>query len=363
MFISGPRNLQPHDCISGLLPQSLHEDTNVINSKHNHGDLWNMLGQIIRPFGLTADETSLYIRIPEIEHENRKGSRVFLTSHPTKVLDFLGLSYQHGELERPFQSVDELFEYAASCRWFMLWPEGIEPEEKEQQATRGGSTDVNSTKGINGDQSEQARRLKCNDRARMKQRPVFARWVEEFRPRCRKQGRFLVSDPGRTPAHVRDEVRLEAFRAFPGCESAYAATLTAWRREKVRIHVKRVIKEDVCLPADVSHVQPVPQEGTNAAGAERSWRGALRSALAKILIDDDEGFAGIVPPRLRDNEGILIVEDVKDWIVRNWEEVSRVAWSLQCARARAAMEERERKLAEAAGAAGGGEAASDNDRT
>ncbi|KUI60436.1 hypothetical protein VP1G_07638 [Cytospora mali] len=336
--------------------------------KHNHGDLWNMLGLIIRPFGLTADETSLSIRIPEIEKENKKGSRVFLTSNPTEVLDFLGLSHQNGEWERPFKSVKDLFEYAASCKWFMLWPRDTEAEDDKKTAqdnndnttatTTATTTSNNNTS--NKDQGEEAKKLKHNDRARMKQRAIFARWVDEFIPQCREQRRFLV--PGataQTPDDVRDDVRAQAFRVFPDSGPIYAATLAAWRREKTRIYVKNtVIKGDVCLPADISHVLPAPRGGgtTTAAAAdgapdtERMWRGALRSALAKILIDDDEGFGGVVPPRLRDGQGVLVVEDVKDWINRHWEVVGRVAWEVQCEKVRANVE-RKRKLAEVTGAA------------
>ncbi|ROV91799.1 hypothetical protein VSDG_06490 [Cytospora chrysosperma] len=319
--------------------------------KHHHGDLWNMLGQIIRPVGLTADDTSLSIRIPEIEMENKKGCRVFLTSSPTETLDFLGLSHQNGEWERPFKSVEELFKYAASCRWYAPapWP-------GDKKAAR---------------DSDHAQKLDPGDRARMAQRPLFARWVNEPTPPGRGQGRSPTpapdpkdnsKDKSRGPASLRDEVRLQAFRAFPGSETAYAATLAAWRREKVRIYVKaKVIREDMCLPADVSHVLPAPQEGASVADIERNWRGVIHSALAKIVINDDEGFGGIVPPRLRDDQGVLVVEDVKDWINRNWEEVGRVAWEIYLANARASMEAKS-KLAEeeAAAAADEGKAADNN---
>ncbi|KAK7745423.1 hypothetical protein SLS53_002920 [Cytospora paraplurivora] len=315
--------------------------------KHDHGDIWNMLGQTIRPFGLTADDTGLTIRIPEIEKENRKAARIFLTRRPTEVLDFLGLRHQNGEWKRPFRSVEDLFEYAASCRWFMLWP-GSSTEAEEEEETKASRSDPNDANNKGGrDHSEETKKLKHNDRARMKQRPIFARWVEEFKPRCREQGRFLVSDPGKTPDQVRDEVRRLAFETFPESEAAYAAALAAWRREKIRIYVKnKVIKEDVCLPADISHALPAPQEGARSAPSdvERHWRGVLRSALAKILTQDDGGFGGFVPPALRDGDGVLVVEDVKDWIGRNWEEVGRVAWAMQCEKARARMEER--RLAE-----------------
>lgn len=311
-----------------------------------------MLGHIIRPFGLTADETSLSIRIPEIEKENRKLCRVFLTDSPTETLDFLGLSHQNGELERPFESVDALFEYAASCKWFMIWP-GKKKEAEREAPTHDITSTAGPTKAAQDD-SAYLRKLKQVDSVRMRQRPLFARWVEDFHPRCREQGRFPAADPDtRTPGDVRDEVRLLAFDTFPGSEAAYAATLAAWRRDKVHDFVRTtVIRGDMCLPADVARALPALQEGADAADLERNWRGVLRSALVKILVWDDAGFEGVEPPRLRDEEGCLVVEDVKDWIVRHWEKVGRVAWKVQCEKVRAKMEEM-RRLAEAAAAAEG----------
>ncbi|KAJ0121743.1 hypothetical protein J7T55_008910 [Diaporthe amygdali] len=316
--------------------------------KHNHGDLWNMIGQTIRPFGLTADEIGLHIRIPEIERQDKKKARVLLSSEPDKVIEFLGLMRHKGEKEKPFvpeeeepfDSVKDLFEYAASCKWFMLWPEN--PEEK---ATTHDDTEANAIKQIEAE----LKKLKANDRARMKQRPVFARWVDEFIPACRAQGRFVVPNPEkRTLEDVRNEVRELAFNTFPGSEADYNASLADWNKEKTRIFVKnKVIKEDMCLPTNITAVLPSPRErdgdtSINPQDLEKNWRGALRSALAKVIIDDDETFEGIVPPRLRDADGVLEVDAVKDWINLNWEEVGRVAWRSNYARAE---ESRKRKEA------------------
>lgn len=298
-----------------------------------------MLGQTIRPLGLTADEVGLYIRIPEIEKQDKKKARVLLTSDPTKVTDFLGLSQRIGEKGKPFKTVNDLFEYAASCKWFMLWP--------KDQNMEGGE--------------------KSNDRSRMEKRPIFKRWAEEFVPACRAKGRFAVANPeSRTPRDVRDEVRREAFRAFPDSGAAYNAALAGWHAEQARLFVKnKLIKEDACLPADVTPFLPAPREhddGTVAAvpDLERNWRGVLRSALAKVVIDDDDTFGGVSPPRLRDEDGVLEVERVREWIGENWKEVGRVAWELNCERSRESVE-RKRKAAEeaqgpkpAAGAATGG---------
>lgn len=288
-----------------------------------------MIGQTIRPLGLTADEFGLFIRIPEIENQDKKKARVFLTSDPTAVLDFLGLSQGNGEREKPFKSVNDLFEYAASCKWFMLWPKDQEVGQE-----------------------------KANDRSRVRNRPIFKRWAEEFIPACRAKGRFLVSNPQqRTRAAVRDEVRREVFRTFPGSEAAYDFVLAGWNRERARVLVKnKIIKEDVCLPDDITPFLPTTTTREHDGGGddagdeymrdlEKNWRGVLRSALAKVIIDDDDSFGGVDPPRLRDAEGVLQVDDVKDWINRNWERVGKVAWVLNCERARESVE-RKRKAAE-----------------
>lgn len=328
----------PHTnlCFHSLL-YTLNLTPYFITSMHNHGDLWGLLGFLIRPLGLVVDEKALYIRIPEVEQHHRKMARVFLTNKPNEVLDFLGLGNTDGEIGRPFPSVDEMFEYAARSRWFVLWPE------------RDSSPRVDGGAG-KGEGEAAAVKLKANDRARMRQRPIFARWVEEFLPARHAAGRFVRPGPGHS---TRADVRKFAFAAFPGSEERYTDQLTVWNREKACTFVRNTIKKDHCIPSNITHILPALQEGSagTTEDVEASWRGVLRSALAKIVTKDDGMFAGdgIVPPRLCDEHGVLIVEEVKEWIGKNWEEVGRLAWRENCARAAEAYrikKERERTKAE-----------------
>lgn len=266
-----------------------------------------------------------------------------MTNKPTEALDFLGISYENGEWDAPFASVDEMFEYAARCRWFILWP--YEGE------------DSNADGENNGASAAVRRNLKSNDRARMRQRPIFARWVDEFIPACLAAGRFVVGpSETRTCASVRDEVRALAFETFPDVEDAYNNQLAAWNREKTRIFVKnKLIKEDMCLPDSIAHVLPASQEGGGSMeDIEKVWRGVLRSALVRIVVEGDEGFDGIVLPKLRDENDVLIVDEVKEFITENWEMVGRVAWKENCVRAAEAYrikEERMKMAAEASAVA------------
>jgi hypothetical protein len=290
-----------------------------------------MIGQTIRPFGLTADEFGLHIRIPEIEKEDKKKARVLLTRDPAKANEFLGLSRPEGDQGKPFQSVNDLFEHAASCRLFMLWPRD---QEKEENGPGSEDTKAGTNKVIE---------------KRMEQRPLFERWIEEFIPACRTRGCFIISNPEEcTTQTVREAVRKQAFDAFQGSEAAYNARLAEWDKEKTRIYVKnRFIKGGEYLPEDIKPYLPVPRDrdgdesedekNARLLAIERQWRGDLRSALEKVIINDDDSFEGIVPPKLRDKNGVLRVDEVKAWTVKNWPEVGRAAWKQQCDRAREHM--------------------------
>lgn len=288
----------------------------ILLSKHDHGDMWNILGAMIRSYGLTANEEALYIRIPELEHVDKKKARVFLSNSPTKVLDFIILG-TYDEWIRRFSSVDAMFDFTSRCRWFHAW---LAHEIEKDNA------------GVKDS-------LKSNDRQRMNQRPVFARWVEEYVPAQIILNRSFVDNNNNnlSPIALRDEVRAAAFAAFPGAEERYTRQLAAWNKEKARIFVKnKLIKEDMALPESIAWALPMPQEGISIAEVEKNWRGVLRSALTKLIVCECEGM-GIAPPQVRDKNGVLITEEVKEWIEKNWEAVGQAAWAEQRARAAESM--------------------------
>ncbi|KAJ4394284.1 hypothetical protein N0V93_003501 [Gnomoniopsis smithogilvyi] len=289
--------------------------------KHDHGDMWNILGAIIRPYGLTANEEALYIRIPEIEQADKKRARVFLTNCPPKALEFI-LRDQQDEWTRRFSSIDALFDYTSRCKWFHNW---LSCKIEEGNA------------GIKDS-------LKSNDRQRMSQRPIFARWAEEYVPKQIALNRSSFYIESRASIAVRDEVRAAAFDAFPHAEERYIRQLAAWNKEKARIFVKnKLIKDDMALPDSIACALPVPQEGSSVAEVEKNWRGVLRSALTKLIVDQCGG-EGMAPPHVRDKYGVLIIDEVRKWIAKNWEAVGRAAWTEQCARAAESMRSKQARL-------------------
>ncbi|KAI1860648.1 uncharacterized protein JN550_011496 [Neoarthrinium moseri] len=259
--------------------------------KHAHGDLWNLLGSTIRPYGLTVDEVGLYIRIPEIEKLDRKKARVLLTEDPCQVLTFLGLEYTGQEWEEKFGSMEDVFEYAATTRFFWVRPASSEVD----------STISDGEECIGGEFTK--KKLKSNDRRRMGQRPLFRRWIEEFLPKCREQGRA-------NHQHLsRDETREEAFQQF-GVRDVYHARLIDFQKERQR----QTLWKDVIKAAIPPNLDP-------------HWRSVAASALKKIIMQDDDSFDGYRPQvHIRDDDGMYIEDEVRRFVQDSWEAVGKIAW-------------------------------------
>ena len=171
---------------------------------NSHGDLWNILGTSARAFGLTANNVGFYLRIPEIDKLDRKKSMVFLTSDPDSVLQFLGLDVER--YWRPFESVHELYLYATSTRFF-----------RRKTYIR----DV----------------LKANDRKRMRQRPLYMRFVDEWLPQ-----RPGLGEEGVDERVTRESVLEEALQRY-GARGMYEEMLRVWREERTVLERKQEGRE------------------------------------------------------------------------------------------------------------------------
>lgn len=263
--------------------------------KHAHGDLWNMLGAVIRPFGLTVDEKALYVRVPEIEKLDKKRARVFLSSTPRDVLRFLGLegmdesdaATARGDLgdarkricwDEPFPSVDALFEYVASCSLFDEYAWRLKRLE-ERDAARAAAVDDFDDQDMDSipeaawkgaaARAFRERSLKANDRKRKKQRTVFRRFVDEFVPayisarraeQQQKQQQHEAQAPEEDKENNGDDdnddesissrtqvtrraVRQRAFDFFPGAEERYNDALADFKATTTNFEVARFLKE------------------------------------------------------------------------------------------------------------------------
>ncbi|KAK4696111.1 hypothetical protein P7C71_g1746, partial [Lecanoromycetidae sp. Uapishka_2] len=173
----------------------------------SHGDLWNLLGTTIRPFGLTANDAGLNIRIPEIEKLDRRKGLLLLTSEPDEVLDFLGMDVE--EYQRPFGSVEAMYQYAVSCRFFR------------------------AETYVRGD-------LKANDRKRMAQRELYRQFVDEWVP---ANGHFINTRVGRDTTLTREVVQ-EAALARWAKRADFDKRVEAWRKERGDLKTKQEGREN-----------------------------------------------------------------------------------------------------------------------
>ncbi|KZL71762.1 hypothetical protein CI238_02446 [Colletotrichum incanum] len=305
--------------------------------KHAHGDLWSILGTIIKPYTLTADGHALFLRNPDIEkfEKYKSMARVCLTRDPVEILIFLGLDV--ARYSEPFASLQEMYEYAASCRFFCAQPDVGDEESGRTEPVRSpmstepatpstalGSAGspksmdpvmpatstrpepplVSELKPSNSGEEPARKKLKSKDRKRLKCRPAFRQWHEEFIPRCRAEGRFL----GERVTWL--EVTEEAFDRF---------CIRPWYK-RVHLDVIRGRSEDRVLADVLKTIDDiVPADPTNPKRCQ--FRGGLKKALKSIIFKGDESY-GVVPDKeLRDGLGLMIKDEVDKFVSQKWKEV------------------------------------------
>lgn len=171
----------------------------------SYGDFWNILGTAIRPFGLTANERGLFVRICEIEEVDKNRSLVFLCSEPDAVLTFCtGMDFE--EYKRGWGSVGDMFGWLSRGRFM----------RKESFVKS---------------------RLKANDRKRLGQREVYKRFVEECVPNWTEH----ISE-GRKEMDTREEILEEALQAF-GKKEEYERKREEWRIEVLNAPIKKELRK------------------------------------------------------------------------------------------------------------------------
>lgn len=246
--------------------------------KHAHGDFWNYVGSMIRPFGLTVDDFALWVRVPEIEDKDKKLAKVFLSAEPALVLDFLGLPVE-SYWDQTFESVEAQFEYAARCNLMYV------PNNKPQW-------DITE--------------LKANDRIRARKRPGFKRWIEEFIPNCREQGRFATR-----PAS-RQEVTERALERFQVREE-YNARRDAFLRERQR----DIVWNDVIKGQ-------FPKPNTTEPQAIM-YRSCLVRAFKAIILENSTEFGTLFDTSLVNNRGFYDLDGLGMFLKDNEAKVGEAA--------------------------------------
>ena len=179
---------------------------------HAFGDMWNLLGTTIRPFGLTANDKGLHVRVEEIEVIERKKSMIFLTKDPSAVCELLGLKRERlgideaglvrggdGTGGRGFCSMEDLYQFVVESRFFRR------------------DTYVKHT-------------LKANDRKRMVQRDGYSAFVDDWLP-------MYSGIEGGNADLTREKVWKEAVEKFD-IQELYEQKIKTWREERERLKLK-----------------------------------------------------------------------------------------------------------------------------
>jgi hypothetical protein len=285
------------------------ERLNWILHKHAHGDMWNILGSIIRPYGLTVDEEAMYIRVPEIENFNRKRARIFLTADPTATIEFLGLPPE--PFTTPFESLDAMYEYAALCRFFWVRPA---PSSAESEGIVDGDDATAEAQARKHGIEEDRQKLKSNDRRRISYRPAFRRWLEEFLPQCREEGRFLAEPT------AREAVQEEALDRF-GAREAFVRQREDFFMERETDAVRKLIKDAV----------PAEPEGAPSAlelAQHNTFRGVVLKGLRELILNDNRELRekwAVEGGSFKDETGHWIFENVTAFIAKNLDAVAKHA--------------------------------------
>lgn len=266
-----------------------------------HGDLWNILGSTIRHFGFTVNDRGLFLRIPEIELHDRKKSMIFLTDQPAQVLDLLGLG---GEAWwKGFGSEEEMFEYAAGCRFFWVKEKDEDGEEGMEGDVIGETTPFGCQEG--GEEGK--KKLKHNDRARMSKRPIFKAWIDDFIPKCRAEGRFGNN------TITRESIRDEVFTKYP-IQKEYETRLRDWSLIRHKDELWReVIKGSV----------PIEEAGQ---AVDPQLRAAAIRQLKAVIMEHEEWEGEVREEAKSDERGFYDLEKVRAFVEENWKKAGEVGW-------------------------------------
>ncbi|KAJ6790058.1 hypothetical protein PWT90_03969 [Aphanocladium album] len=266
--------------------------------KHAHGDIWNLIGSLVRPYGLTIDDTGMFIRIPEVEAIYKARAKVHLTSDTDRVLDFLGLPHtgDHARIwvDEPFADLDAMFEYVTSCRMMYITPSATGPPDQ-----------ANHDEGHNLLKDKES--LKHNDRQRMRHRPGFRLWIEEFIPRCRRQGRFTIQGTNR--AKITDEA-LEEFGVRDEFERRRREFLLERQRDRIWNGI---------IKTRIAEVPPGADQKTIMA------RSCQVKGLKKIILERDASYGVKFDEAMMGDDGFFREDEVRKFIDKYKDEVRQGA--------------------------------------
>ncbi|KAG9696196.1 hypothetical protein KCU95_g4455, partial [Aureobasidium melanogenum] len=243
---------------------------------HGYGDLGSILGTFNHGNGFTSKNDGFFVRIKEQEAQNWSASQVFLSKDPDLVMDFLGLD-KH-KFHRGFETERQLFGWAVRSKLFSR-----RLVEKKR------------------DNSEM--------RSRMEKRPMFRRFMSQYLP--------SMPDVVAGPLETRDAHTDAALVFFDKADDFNN------RRAKVLIenaedHAWYIIKTTVLTPLAKLEVKRL-NEVVRALKRFVGFKGGEPYICDEPEMDAEcqARFAFYI------TQADELMPKLRDWVLRNWEEVKR----------------------------------------
>ncbi|KAF1993472.1 hypothetical protein P154DRAFT_527734 [Amniculicola lignicola CBS 123094] len=232
-----------------------------------YSDLLQIVGVCHRSLGLTCNDKGLHLRVAEIEPYNKKKSLLFLTRDPSEAMTFYGFNvvkYWDG-----FADMDEIYEWVVDGCFF--------------------------SRTIFEDRIE-----KNNDRARLRKRPMYSKFVDEWIPSHSSLGKDRK-------IWTRDEVLQEALTTFSKQEE-YAQMMEEHNTREQEEALWRSIREKI--PAENAAL------GLALKGLKR-WVGFTdgQPYIMEVPLLEDQPLW---------SKAITSESELLEWVSEHWGEAKRL---------------------------------------
>lgn len=240
---------------------------------HGYGDLGSILGTFNYSYGFTSKNDGFYIRIREQEAQNWSASQVFLSKDPNSVMDFLRLD-KH-KFYSGFDDERQLFDWAVSSR---LFSRRLVEKRKDNSETR----------------------------SRMEKRPMFHRFMSQYLLSIPN----VESDVNETrDAHTR--AALEFFDKADEFNTRRAKVLI----ENAEDHAWYIIKTTVLTPLANLETKRLNE-------VVRALKRFVAFKSGEPYICDEPEMDAECQARFAFyiTEADEVAPNLRDWILRNWEE-------------------------------------------
>ena len=207
------RDLQgeEHYCQVDIHITSSWEQAEWVTCIHSYGDLFSLIGTMMKPFGLTYTDDGVYIRLAEMEEGGAgKRARIFVTGSSQRFWEeILGFPLYKRFFYHEWTLL-EMYAFVTECRFFQF------------------SSFIKD------------HALNSNARKRMRSRRAFREFIEEYLPRLQEEQPEFRE---RGKELTREMVWSEIMEQFDGVKEVAQERLEMWRAGVSAQEIRREVKE------------------------------------------------------------------------------------------------------------------------